>query len=848
MKIQKKTRWRHVLHDLWLNIAAFFLLLFLLLIGILVIRTALIRNAWETGSTLAHNYATEEQSSLAVYETLLSIGTASADRMQEENASKEELTDWMRLFADRMATVLGEGAVDPYLVVNGEIVAANPWEGDEGYDVASTSWYQMAIEADGNVIFTSLYTDAISQKQVITVAQKCRNSDAVMAFDIFPENFSFRFDSLEGEAGDSFFLCDSTGALIYMQSDYFTSSEEAGAYLEQVIQKIKNGELDSYSDYIVDTNGRQRAVYYSMMDNGWISIVTIPYENILEDFNWFTLLCILIVIVYLVALVGMAWREVKNRARIDRTNETVRVLGNSYYALYRIDYRQNTYEMIKGSDYVRSRIPEKGPYPQLQKVIGEVIEPEAFEDFMRSFDRENIQKLVSQRIRDFGGDFLRRFNGVYRWVSVRVLFDESLAPNEVVLSFREVEQEKQKQLQEHKLLEDALAVARQNEKAKQAFFSNMSHDMRTPLNAIIGLSELAEEHVNEPQRMAEYLKKINTSSHQLLNLINDILDMSRMEQGKVVLNNRQINIKDCVEDCLDAFRFQAEQEKKSLKISIDVQDPCIYGDSFRITQILNNLLSNALKFTSEGDSVSFTLQQMDRGEYAKFKFVVADTGIGISKEFLPHLFEPYMRELRFSAKQAAGTGLGMPITHNLVVQMNGEIQVESEPGKGSVFTVVLPFVLAENEKANVSKKTTEEPDKPDLQALTGRRILLAEDNEVNMEITTELLAMNDVQVVQAWNGAEAVERFSESEPFTFDAILMDIQMPEMDGCEAAKKIRALHRPDARKVPIIAVTANAFAEDIAATTAAGMNAHVSKPIDFSILCKTLGRLMEKRPDA
>ena len=393
-------------------------------------------------------------------------------------------------------------------------------------------------------------------------------------------------------------------------------------------------------------------------------------------------------------------------------------------------------------------------------------------------------------------------------------------------------------------MEDALAVARQNEKAKQTFFSNMSHDMRTPLNAIIGLSDLAEEHVNEPQRMAEYLKKINTSSHQLLNLINDILDMSRMEQGKVELNNQPIDLTACAEDCLDAFRFQAEREKKTLLTHMEVQDPHVWGDSFRITQILNNLLSNALKFTSEGDTVSFTLQQMDRGEYAKFKFVVADTGIGISQEFLPHLFEPYMRELRFSAKQAAGTGLGMPITHNLVVQMNGEIQVESEPGKGSVFTVVLPFALAENRKPD--ENGTEPKEKPERVDLAGRCVLLAEDNEVNMEITTELLLMNDVKVVQAWNGAEAVERFRESDPFTFDAILMDMQMPELDGCEAARQIRALPRADAQKVPIIAVTANAFAEDIAATTAAGMNAHISKPIDFAILCKTLAKLIKDRP--
>lgn len=230
---------------------------------------------------------------------------------------------------------------------------------------------------------------------------------------------------------------------------------------------------------------------------------------------------------------------------------------------------------------------------------------------------------------------------------------------------------------------------------------------------------------------------------------------------------------------------------------------------------------------------------MDEGEYAKYKFVVADTGIGMSAEFLKRLYEPYARELRFSPKQASGTGLGMSITKNLVAQMDGEIQVESQPGRGSTFTVILPFAAAEESRETISQaaETTDF-------TLDGLHILLAEDNEINMEITVELLAAQGVQVTRAWNGAEAVEQFRQSPPGSFDAILMDMQMPLLDGCGAARAIRAMDRPDAGTVPILAVTANAFAEDISATTAAGMDAHISKPIDFRILCQTLGRLARR----
>ena len=219
----------------------------------------------------------------------------------------------------------------------------------------------------------------------------------------------------------------------------------------------------------------------------------------------------------------------------------------------------------------------------------------------------------------------------------------------------------------------------------------------------------------------------------------------------------------------------------------------------------------------------------------------------MSEDFLPHLFEPYSREMRFSAKQAAGTGLGMPITKNLVALMDGEMYVESEAGKGSTFTVILPLAVVQEDVSSdqlPSEVATQEKKEEKKFSLEECRILLAEDNEVNMEIADEILSMNGMQVTRAWNGVEAVEKFRSSKPFSFDAILMDMQMPEMDGCEASRRIRAMRRPDAKSVPIIAVTANAFAEDITATAAAGMNAHVSKPIDFSLLCKLLEKWIHK----
>ena len=334
--------------------------------------------------------------------------------------------------------------------------------------------------------------------------------------------------------------------------------------------------------------------------------------------------------------------------------------------------------------------------------------------------------------------------------------------------------------------------------------------------------------------------KIRTASQQLLTLINDLLEISRLERGKIDLNREPFDIKDCVEKCAEIFRAQARKEDKQFTLSFDVSDPVVLGDASRVTQILNNLISNAVKYSDEGDSIDVRVRQMGSQKIKKYQFIIADTGRGMTPEFLDKLFKPYEREVRFGARGVAGTGLGMPIVKSLVSQMDGQITVESRLGEGSTFTVTLS--LESVEKPVQDDGSTDNPAKQEILQLAGRRALVAEDNDVNMEIATEILEMHDMKVTQAWNGREAVDCFRQSPEGYFDVILMDMQMPEMDGCEAASTIRAMNRADARTIPILAVTANAFAEDIAATTKAGMNAHISKPIDFSVLYQTLAELL------
>ena len=829
-----------------LSLAVFALFVVMAVTGGLILRDTLLQNAYESNTALSRYYASETDSNLVTYEALLEFGTASIEARVYEEQPWDSIEEWANLYCERLRTVLGNENINLYGVVDGRVLAVGVPDLGEGSDPTSRAWYQAATERRGEPVFTDVYEDAITGEPVVTVAEACTGVDAVLAFDVYPESFQFRFATSDLPEGVSYFLCDSAGVPLYARTGLDPAT--VAPYLADLVSRIDAGEFEGHDANLVDSRGERRAVDYTRLSNGWYSVVTTPYSLILGDLNTVYLVFVAMGVAFLAALAVMGVRDWRRTRAMERTNETVRVLGNSYYAIYLVNYDEGTYEMIKGSDYVRDRIPPRGPYPDLLRTASEVIEENTFREFEESFSAENIRSLVAGRVRDYGGDFLRKFGERYRWVNVRVLYDESLAPDEVVLCFREVDAEKQRQLRERHYLEQALDTAQDSLESKQAFFNNMSHDMRTPLNAIIGLTELASRDTADAEKTANYLRRIDQSSHQLLNLINDILEISRMESGKVSFASERMDLAQTLRDAIAPFEMQAREQGKSFSARVDAPDPWVLGDPMRLSQVMNNLLSNALKYTEPGDSVSVAVTQEDRGDVGSYKIVVADTGIGMSEEYLPHVFELYAREQRFGTAQTVGTGLGMPITKSLVTQMGGSIEVESTLDVGTTFTVTLPFSPAPPEDAPACAATPSvaagmPEDGPSL--LAGARVLLAEDNEINMEIASELLSEAGVEVVQAWNGQEAVDAFAASEPGAVDAVLLDMKMPVMDGCEAARAIRALDRPDAREVPIVAVTANAFAEDVAATTAAGMDAHVSKPIDFTVLCRTLESLIARR---
>ena len=419
---------------------------------------------------------------------------------------------------------------------------------------------------------------------------------------------------------------------------------------------------------------------------------------------------------------------------------------------------------------------------------------------------------------------------VFRWNSAKDFFMQQ----------EHSEQEYRKSL-EQKNVALQLAVQRETKAnlAKREFLFNMSHDIRTPMNAIIGFTALAQTHIDDRGQVEDYLKKISVSSQHLLSLINDVLDMSRIESGKVTLEAKPVHLPELVHELRDII--QAVVSKKDLSLTLDtvgVENEDVIADPLRLEQILINVLANAVKFTPDGGQISLWIVQKDTAPagYADFEFHIKDNGIGMSEEFQKHIFEQFARERTSTVSKIQGTGLGMAITKSLVDMMGGRITVKSEQEKGSEFTISLRFPIGE-------AKTEQTPPAAKASAFTGKKLLVVEDNELNLEIASTLLKEAGFAVDTAENGKIAVEKVEAASADRYDLILMDIQMPEMDGYEATRRIRAL--PDTKKaaLPIVAMTANAFEDDRKNALRAGMNGHIAKPLDIQKLFQVLSELLK-----
>ena len=407
------------------------------------------------------------------------------------------------------------------------------------------------------------------------------------------------------------------------------------------------------------------------------------------------------------------------------------------------------------------------------------------------------------------------------------------------LTHRKLEREKDEKYKEELLI--AAKKAEAANRAKTEFLQRMSHDIRTPINGIRGMVNMADHYADDIEKQKEYRTKVKEASNLLLELVNDVLDMSKLESGEIVLEEVPFNLSSISEEVLVVIeQMAAEQNIRIMWEKKEIIHRNFIGSPGYVKRVMMNILSNAVKYNRENGHVYISCMEIpsEQPEMTMMEFVCRDTGVGMADEFQKHIFEPFAQEHAGSRTKFAGTGLGMPITKKLVEKMGGTITFESKKGIGTTFVIRVPFKIDMD-----SDKGKEQTDVSDEKSIKGLHILLAEDNELNMEIAEFMLQNEGADVEKAWNGQEAVELFKKSEPGEFDVILMDIMMPVMNGYEAAKMIRSLEREDAKKVPIIAMTANAFTEDRIRAKEAEMDEHVAKPVDVELLIKVIRKLVK-----
>ena len=468
-----------------------------------------------------------------------------------------------------------------------------------------------------------------------------------------------------------------------------------------------------------------------------------------------------------------------------------------------------------------------------------IVEKSVVDNVLRDYQKTIVFETILM-----AGFILLLFAGLFYSISRRSLAEQKAEyekrNNEIqTQAMKEMEESNKKLKKAKNITTEALQTAENANKAKTDFLSNMSHDIRTPMNAIIGMTSLIRHDAGNKAKVIEYADKIDISSQHLLGIINNVLDMSKIEAGKTVFKYTDFSILDFITELNTIFHSQIDEKNQTLTIiKENIRHEWVNGDQVHLMQIFSNLVSNAVKYTQEGGKIQFLVEECETKSsvYAKYRFLVSDNGMGMSADFKDTIFDAFTRAESSMTNKIQGTGLGMAITKNLVEAMGGTIDVESELGQGSCFEVLIDLRIAEDRF--VSSAEQAEKDEPAGNVLKGMRFLCAEDNELNAEILMELLKIEGAECTICENGKKVLEAFEQSAPGDYDMILMDVQMPVMNGYEATKAIRRSSHELAKTIPIIAMTANAFSEDIQHSLAAGMNAHVSKPVEMKVLEKTI----------
>ena len=522
--------------------------------------------------------------------------------------------------------------------------------------------------------------------------------------------------------------------------------------------------------------------------------------------------------------------------QMQRTRQAFYALGTAYYLILRLDLKTKRVELVKRTRKMNIDMKDNNiEWNLLIEIIKNVIAEPFVQKYMEFFDIQTMAARLYNK-ESMSSEFKLKEGSWFLSMVVPQNYDKDGNVTSVLIANRDVTDEKLRELRQEEELREAKLKAECANKAKSSFLFNMSHDIRTPMNAIIGYAELASRHLREIDKLGRYLEEIRICGKELLSMLGNVLDLARIENSKVEMEYTVSNVHECFENCVIMFRQQAESKNQTLSLTEQIIYPYVYMDVPHLSEVCLNIISNAIKYTNTGGTISCNVLQesCEKEDWCNMIITITDNGIGMSEEFQKRIFETFERERNTTLSHIDGSGIGMGITKKLVELMDGTIEVKSKQGEGSEFTVTIPCRKASEDDSLVKKNSN----LCNKNCLNGVRILLVEDNEINTEIATELLKEEGCIVETANDGVACIDLIEKADADYYKMILMDIQMPVMNGYDATLTIRKMKDTKKARIPIIAMTANAFAEDVEKVLSVGMNAHVAKPVDMNILVPTM----------
>lgn len=788
------------------------------------------QSANELGAMTADYLNLQVDSFVEQYQQILEDAVYMVDAMMEQDATAGEIEQWITAFSQQYAETMQYDESGIYGVIRGEGIYSSGWRPGLEYSIFERPWYIQAVSAGGVCARSTVYQDARTGTRMISLSQLLSDGESVLALDIRVGDVVVEWAQGSDVFPGTATILDQEGNVVLHQQ---IGQEHISCALDSFSQQDYlelMGEFDGTRGHLVwEGKSGTYLHYYIVGVDGWTCIITIPRSSITATATKIFWVQVILQLIFLLTIVYFFVQAYRADRRNRKATNCFEALGQTYYCVALVDLERESCEVTKMEAEDFAKWKKVHLYSQLLcQVKNTMLHNEDWDGFLEQFSLAQLRTLGISGQEQRYLEYERQTPAGPRWVSAEA-FSVGEQRSQVILAFRMIHDSKTAELKKNQILRESLDSARMANQAKSDFLSRMSHDMRTPMNAVIGFTDLARHNVDSPEKIGECLDKVTAASQQLLHLINEVLDTAKIEQGKMELRPELVDLVHRLEETASLFQLQAKAQNQHFTLlPVELEHRMVITDGNRLDQILNNLLSNAVKYTPAGGSITLQAEEL-RSELPGqpvFRFTVSDTGIGMSPDFLEKVFLPFEREDTSMTGKANGVGLGMAITQNIVQMLGGQIQVESRQGEGSRFIVTIPCALPEE-----NTHTQPQPQCGEAFDLSGCRILLAEDNLLNQEIAVELLSMEGAQVTPVENGREAVDTFNRSPAGTFDVILMDIQMPELDGYGAAREIRQLERPDGKTIPILAMTANAFEDDIAAAKAAGMNGHIAKPIDM-----------------